>query len=164
MLSFTADEIWLAMPHGADADGRNVCLNDMPAADSQWALTPEEEARWDVLLRLRGEVNKALELARAEKLVGKPLDARVTLFVTGEAESLAAGLDEKELAQLCIVSELRVIPGPGQGMDSENVGCLTVHVEPSDLPRCERCWTHEDTVGKDPLHPTLCARCAAAVG
>ena len=42
MLSFTADEIWLAMPHEKGADGRNVCLNDMPEADSAWTLTAEE--------------------------------------------------------------------------------------------------------------------------
>ena len=164
VLSFTADEIWLAMPHEKAADPRNVCLNDMPAADEAWVLTAEEEARWDGLLRLRSEVNKALELARAEKLVGKPLDARVTLYADGEAAALTAGLDEKEMAQLCIVSELRVVPGAGTGMNSENISGLTVHVEPSLLSRCERCWTHDDTVGRNAAHPTLCARCAAAIG
>ncbi|WP_444318056.1 zinc finger domain-containing protein, partial [Megasphaera sp.] len=28
---------------------------------------------------------------------------------------------------------------------------------------CERCWIHSDTVGSDPNHPTLCARCAAVL-
>jgi len=163
VLSFTADEIWLAMPHADGADGRNVCLNDMPAVNEKWTLTPEDEARWDALLRVRSEVNKALELARSEKLVGKPLDAWVTLYVTGEAESVAA-LDEKELAPLCIVSELRVVRGEGEGMKSENLPGLTVHVAPSTLPKCERCWTHDETVGKNRQHPTLCARCAAAIG
>ena len=29
--------------------------------------------------------------------------------------------------------------------------------------KCERCWSYKDTVGKDPEHPTLCARCCEAV-
>ena len=49
-------------------------------------------------------------------------------------------------------------------MNSENISGLTVHVEPSLLSRCERCWTHDDTVGRNAAHPTLCARCAAAIG
>ena len=157
VLSFTADEIWLAMPHAAGEDPRNVCLNDMPAADPAWVLSPEEEARWELLLRVRADVNKALELARAEKLIGKPLDARLTVYVP-EGKSL--GVDGEELAKLCIVSEARLESGAGEGVQGETV---TVHVEPSALPKCQRCWTRDPSVGTDEEHPTLCRRCAAVV-
>ena len=164
ILSFTADEIWLAMPHTADADGRNVCLNDMPAADAAWVLSEADETRWNAVLRVRADVNKALEIARGEKLIGKPLDANVTLYVSDRTPEEVRALDAKELAPLCIVSELRVVSGEGEGVPGENVEGLTVHVEPSLLPKCERCWTHSDTVGQNENHPTLCARCAAAIG
>ena len=164
ILSFPADEIWLAMPHTADADGRNVCLNDMPAADAAWVLSEADETRWNAVLRVRADVNKALEIARGEKLIGKPLDANVTLYVSDRTPEEVRALDAKELAPLCIVSELRVVSGEGEGVPGENVEGLTVHVEPSLLPKCERCWTHSDTVGQNENHPTLCARCAAAIG
>ena len=163
VLSFTADEIWLAMPHGKDADGRNVCLNDMPAADPAWTLTSEEEERWAALLRIRADVNKALELARAEKRIGKPLDAKVTLFAEGDAAKALQTMDAAALPALFIVSETDVVYGPGEGVRGENIPGLTVKVEASALPKCERCWTHSSDVGSDSEHPTLCARCAAAV-
>ena len=78
LLSFTANEVWLDMPHGSDADARNVMLNDMPTVEEAWKLSEAESVRWANLMALRDDVNKALELARAEKIVGKPLDAKVT--------------------------------------------------------------------------------------
>ncbi len=163
VLSFTADEIWLAMPHEKGADGRNVCLNDMPEADSAWTLTAEEEASWADVLRIRADVNKALELSRAEKRIGKPLDAKVTLFAEGEADGIVHAMDAAALPALFIVSETEIVRGPGEGVKGENVPGLTVKVEPSVLPKCERCWTHSASVGSDSEHPTLCARCAAAI-
>jgi isoleucyl-tRNA synthetase len=163
VLSFTADEIWLAMPHEKGADGRNVCLNDIPEADSAWTLTAEEEASWADVLRIRADVNKALELSRAEKRIGKPLDAKVTLFAEGEADGIVHAMDAAALPALFIVSETEIVRGPGEGVKGENVPGLTVKVEPSVLPKCERCWTHSASVGSDSEHPTLCARCAAAI-
>ena len=160
VLSFTADEIWLAMPHADGADPRNVCLNDMPVVHSDWTLSEEDEARWELLMRLRSDVNKALELARGEKLIGKPLDARVTLYVP-EGSTIPA--TEEELEKLCIVSQVRLAVGPGEGVKGENVEGLTVHVEPSSFPKCLRCWTRSESVGRDADHPELCARCAAVV-
>ena len=163
VLSFTADEIWLAMPHDKGADARNVCLNDMPAADSAWALPLEEEERWNELLRVRADVNKALELARAEKLIGKPLDARVTIYADGRVAERLRSVEKETLEKLFIVSELTVIPGEGDGVKGENAEGITVHVEPSALPKCLRCWTRSASVGTDDEHPALCARCAAAI-
>ena len=158
ILSFTADEIWQAMPHDGSCDKRNVCLNDMPKADPVWALSPEEEERWERLLKIRGDVNKALESARAGKKVGKPLDAAVTLHVSGAAEDIFAGVSEEELAALCIVSELTVHHGEGQGVRGEVEG-LSVEVEGSTLPKCQRCWCHSATVDEN----GLCRRCGEAI-
>ena len=115
-------------------------------------------------MRLGADVNKALELARAEKLIGKPLDARVTLYVSEAAAKPFAELESEDLAPLCIVSELKIVHGAGEGVRGENFDGLTVHVEPSVLPRCARCWTRSATVGTNEKHPTLCARCASVVG
>ena len=164
VLCFTADEIWLAMPHTESEDARAVALNDMPEANDALRLSESEEAHWSKVMRVRADVNKALELARAEKLIGKPLDARVTLYVSEAAAEPFAELEKEDLAPLCIVSELKIVHGAGEGVRGENFDGLTVHVEPSALPRCARCWTRSETVGTNEKHPTLCARCASVVG
>ena len=164
VLCFTADEIWLAMPHTENEDARAVALNDMPEANDALRLSESEEAHWSKVMRVRADVNKALELARAEKLIGKPLDARVTLYVSEAAAEPFAELEKEDLAPLCIVSELKIVHGAGEGVRGENFDGLTVHVEPSALPRCARCWTRSKTVGTNEKHPTLCARCASVVG
>ena len=164
LLSFTSNEVWQDMPHGKGADARHVMLNDMPKADGKYRLSAEAELRWSNLLRIRDDVNKALELARAEKAVGKPLDAKVTLYVGEDAKAAWASVEGADLAELCIVSELEVSAEPVEGWAGESVQGLTVKVEPSALPKCPRCWTHSAGIGTDGKHPELCPRCAKAVG
>ena len=162
LLSFTANEIWLAMPHAGGADARHVMLNDMPACDGARRLSAEDELRWDNLMRIRDDVNKALELARAEKLIGKPLDAKVTVSVAEEARAAWQSVQGAPLDKLCIVSEFAEGDAEG-GFAGEEMPGLTIKVEPSALPKCPRCWTHSAGIGSDSEHPELCPRCAAAV-
>jgi isoleucyl-tRNA synthetase len=163
ILAFTADEIWQVMPHLPGDDVRNVTLNDMARPWADAVFTPEEAARWEKALALREDVNKALELARNEKIVGKPLDAEITLYVAPEAEADFAAVKDMDLAGLCIVSKLTAVPGTGTGFAGERFPGITVAVAPSQAPKCVRCWTHSDTVGRNADHPELCERCAAVV-
>jgi isoleucyl-tRNA synthetase len=163
ILSFTANEIWLSMPHGRGAEALHVCLNDMPSPRPSLLLRPEEERRWETILRLREDVNKALELARGDKLIGKPLDAKITLHLSDAAAAVFAPIAGEDLAMLCIVSEVETVYGPGEGYSGVSFPGVVIRVEPSAAPKCPRCWTHSGTVGQSTGHPTLCARCAAAV-
>ena len=97
VLAFTSNEIWLAMPHDSSADPRHVMLNDMPAVKAEYAFDAATEARWDRLIALRGDVNKALELARAEKTVGKPLDAAITIRFSDAAAEYLPELEGTDL-------------------------------------------------------------------
>ena len=118
----------------------------------------------------QGEIEEAYlggvleELARAEKTVGKPLDAKVTLYVGEDAKAAWESVKGANLAELCIVSELEVSETPVEGWAGESVQGLTVKVEASTLPKCPRCWTHSAGIGTDEKHPELCPRCAKAVG
>ncbi len=158
ILAFTSNEIWLAMPHRTADDARHVMLNDM-AAPVEGAVC--DEAYWDKLFALRTDVNKALELARNEKLVGKSLDAELTLYVTDAAAF--APLQGSDFEALFIVSKVQVVDGAGAGFTGEAFPGVTVAVQASQAPKCSRCWVHSEDVGKDPAHPELCPRCAAAV-
>ncbi len=162
VLAFTANEIWQVMPHAAGDDPEHVMLNDIYPVQG-WKLSEAEEARWEKLLRLRDDVNKALELARADKRIGKPLDAEVTLFVEPEAQAEFAEVAGEDLKTLFIVSDVKVVSGSGDGYDGEEFAGITVAVEPSTAPKCVRCWQHDVRVGEDPEHPELCPRCLRAI-
>ena len=151
-----------AMPHAAGDNGESVLLNDMPDFDPAFALSEEEEARWAGVMALRDDVNKALELARAEQGVKKNQDADLTLTFTEEAwkafESLR--MDEAELAAICIVSAVTVAQGQGEGYQGEFFEGMTVKVSPAAGEKCPRCWNHDVRIGTAGHHAELCDRCA----
>lgn len=163
ILCFTADEIWQAMPHRDGDDAANIVLNAMPKVNLAWAFAEEASSKWDKLIALRDDVNKALEEARKNKVIGKPLEAWVTVYADDETAALLETVPADELAALCIVSKLRVIRGNGEGMQGENLP-VQIAIERASGDKCERCWMYVDSIGHDSKHPTLCARCAAVVG
>ncbi len=163
IMAFTSDEIWQAMPHRAGDDVRHVMLNDMPARHPERSFTPEEAERWRLLSALRTDVLKALELKRAEKVIGKPLDAEVTIYVSEAAAADFEKLVGFDLARMFIVSRVHTAGGAGEGIQGESFPGVTVDVRPCEHARCARCWTRDETVGEDTEHPELCRRCAAVV-
>ena len=145
ILAFTCDEIWLAMPHSSKDDARNVILNYMNDEFTDYALDVATMAKWDKLIALRDKVNVALESARSEKLIGKPLEAAVTLSV--EDKDVAS----MNLSELFIVSKCLVEDGLGD----------EVKVQRASGNKCPRCWViTEDT---DP-ETGLCPRCKSVIG
>ncbi len=152
ILAFTCDEIWQAMPHRAGDDGRNVVLNEMNKPFTEYALDGAAMERWERMIQVRNAVNGALEEARAEKKLGKSLEAAVELTVPAE-DAFLAGMDGETLADLLIVSKADVKVG----------GELSVQVRNAQGEKCERCWKVLSSVGADSEHPTLCKRCAAVV-
>ncbi len=162
ILAFTSDEVWQAMPHTSADDAENVVFNQMPKVYNDYALGTDELAQWDKLIAVRSGINAALETARANKLVGKPLEAAVTLLCSDENAYHAYKPFEQLLTELCIVSHLHIEMGEG-GVPCEGVENLSVKVERAQGAKCERCWIYSDSVGHDTEHPTLCARCAKVV-
>ena len=163
ILAFTSDEIWQAMPHDKTANPLHVMLNDMPKVHPEYVFDEAETERWNKLIALRADVLKALELARADKSIGKPLDAAVTLYVDHAARDDLDKLSGMDLAQMFIVSRVSVIWGEGQGLAGESFPGVTVDVQPCGEARCARCWTRAGSVGADPDHTELCERCAGVV-
>jgi isoleucyl-tRNA synthetase len=161
ILAFTSEEIWHAMPHARSADAGSVLYNDMPAYDPSLSLTPAQAERWEKAAALRADVNKALELARNEKRIGKSLEANVTLCSTDPA--LFTTLEGINLKELCIVSKAAVSPAPVEGYRGENCPGLTVAVESATAPKCPRCWMHDEHIGGPGEHPELCPRCASVI-
>ena len=159
ILAFTCDEIWQSMPHRSSDDGRNVLLNQMPESFDAYCLADAAMARWDTVMKLRQDVNGVLEKARAEKRIGKALEAHVTLDTADEA--LKKACDGLNLAEICIVSDC-VWTAPEAGAEvgtGVNFPQLTVGVSEAKGTKCPRCWMHS----LDANAEGLCPRCAAVI-
>ena len=152
ILCFTSDEIWQEMPHRKSDVTENVMFNSFVEMYRDYELSSEQMAEYDKLIEIRNHVNGALETARSEKLIGKPLEAKVIIFCNGQDFEL---LHKKlsELSKLCIVSQVQLLRSDE----------FQVKVAKADGEKCERCWTYSIDVGKDSEHPTLCSRCAEVV-
>ena len=152
ILAFTCDEVWLAMPHRAEDDGRNVLFNEMVQPYTEYALSEEEMAKWGRIAALRSAVNGALEQARADKVIGKSLEAAVDLTVP-EEDAFLAEMDADEVADLFIVSQVRLTVGDQ----------VKVAVEAAQGAKCGRCWKVLHSVKAVGEHEALCPRCAAVM-
>lgn len=82
-----------------------------------------------------------------------------------QAEALAILRSvEGDLATLLIVSQAKLVEGLAGGVEATGREDLKVTVQAAEGEQMpERCWIYSDTVGKDAEHPTVCARCAAAL-
>ncbi len=156
ILAFTADEIWLAMPHDESRSKQSPLFNEIP--DGNYIEADEDFiAKWERIHEVRTDVQKALELARNEKIIGKPLEAKVTLFAQGELYDFLKSV-EASLPEIFITSAVNV--ESGEGSVKGDVEGLSVTVDKAEGEKCERCWKYSDTVGSDSEHPTLCKCCA----
>ena len=146
ILSFTAEEVYDNMPY---EDAESVHLTDFPAKN----LIDDAvlEAKWDKLLEVRDDVNKALEESRNEKVIGKSLEAAVEIYSndSGVVELLNS---VDNLHQLFIVSKVEVKENDGVAYD-----LATVKVTKAEGHRCERCWNIVEEVNEE----GLCPRCAS---
>ncbi|MBW2339626.1 MAG: isoleucine--tRNA ligase [Deltaproteobacteria bacterium] len=161
IIPFTADEVWGYMPN-----------QDKPVSVHAAQFMPGREdykdsaliERWDLLLKIRKEITKALELARKDKVIGHSLDASVSLALPPD---LLKGLQgyRNELTSICIVSNLEFVDGATLegGYESEEYHGLVIKVVPSPFTKCERCWIHDPTVGHDKEHSSLCERCMKVI-
>ena len=164
LLSFTAEEIWQAMPHCKEDVKESVFLNDMP--DYEEALTfPEVRARWEALLALREPVMKALELARAEKRIGKSLDAAVTVYAPDAAAYDLLQSFSDELPTVFIVSQVALENAAAPaGTVVEDGSPIGVVVRAAEGERCDRCWNYTVNGTKTEDDGCLCPRCRAVLG
>ena len=162
ILPFTAEEIWSYIPEDPAYDKASVMFNQIPEVKEN-LVDADFMAKWDRIHQVRDDVLKALEEARNGKIIGKSLDAQVTLYCGNEELYQFMQEVEELLAQVFIVSKVTVKQG-SEGSFHGNMDQLSVTVSKAEGTLCPRCWTYSDTVGLDEKHPDLCARCAGILG
>ncbi|MCP1124810.1 isoleucine--tRNA ligase [Bacillus sp. 3103sda1] len=159
ILPHTADEVWPYVPGVVE---ESVQLTDMPEA-MEVEGAEELKVKWDAFMTLRDDVLKALEVARNEKVIGKSLNASITLFPTAEMKQMLESISE-DLKQLFIVSEYKLGGTMEEApADAPKYEHTAVVVAQATGETCERCWVVSETIGSNADHPTLCERCGEVV-
>jgi len=156
ILSFTAEEIWQAIP------GQRSESIFMETWYEAWPVIDQVDmAFWETLQLVRNEVNKALEAERQQGVIGSALAAEVTLYAKSQLYTDLLSLNN-ELRFLLITSgavlkPLSEIPSHVTINDELGVG---IEVKASTFEKCVRCWHRCEDVGVEPQYPDLCGRCA----
>jgi isoleucyl-tRNA synthetase len=165
ILSFTAEELWQAMP-GKHSDSilLETWYSELVALDADEKMNM---AFWQTILEIRSSVSKELEGLRADKTIGSSLDAEVTLYVDSELKDTLEALKE-ELRFVLITSAASI-----KDINDADTNCIETTIEngqvikikasASDNTKCVRCWHHREDVGDNDKHPELCGRCVENV-
>ncbi len=164
VLSYTAEETWGFMSHIDSDDKESVFCNDMPNVEEKYNF-PEIEEKYEALFALRDSVMKALEIARAEKTIGKSLEASIDIYTNNNAEAGKLFAEfESILPDIFIVSKATLSEGnaPENAYTDEETG-ISVAVSVADGEKCVRCWMQKDDCTPDEDGQHLCARCRKAV-
>ena len=119
------------------------------ALDVQGADTIK--ADMERMMAIRQDIFKALEEARAEKVIGKSLEAHVMINVSDEDRALIEKLCGNHFNQWLIVSKVSFSVD-----ELKQYEVCQVEVEKCEGKVCPRCWNITDSHAED----GLCERCA----
>jgi isoleucyl-tRNA synthetase len=123
-------------------------LAEFPKYDEKYK-DAKTEADFDKILYIREIVKKALEEARADKIIGSSLEAKVTLNCDDSLYNFCLPIIDN-LKTIFIISDLELVKGES----------IYATVKEASGEKCERCWVFDASVGQNKDHPTLCKRCA----
>ncbi len=158
VLSFTSEEVWSYMPSKGN-ETASVHLSSFPDL-SQVSFPDHLVDKWEKISQLKGEVSKALELRRREKVIGHSLDARVRLELPENLKKVLEP-EQDQLKFIFIVSGVEVagsLKDETEVYASETMEGVKIAVHPAPGKKCDRCWNYfveEPT----PEHPSICLRC-----
>lgn len=136
----------------------SVLLTSFPEIDEKY-YDQELEKGWGDLFVLRDEVNRALEMKRAERFIGNSLEAKVILSLPERYKTLLSEYRDF-LPTFFIVSAVEIADkSPDGSYKSEGIEGLEIKVERSPGAKCQRCWNWSETVGRLKEAPEICERC-----
>lgn len=184
VLSFTAEEVWQSILQRAKSRGQgaedmegSVFFAPFPVVEEKH-YDLELEKKWDDLFVLRNEVNKALEIKRAEKLIGNSLEAKIILYLPDGKELSSAkgglggakGMEQRYktlvtqykdfLPTFFIVSAVEITDRSIEdSYKSTEIEGLEIKVERTAGAKCQRCWNWSESVGTFSEAPEICERC-----
>ncbi|MEH2057221.1 MAG: isoleucine--tRNA ligase [Nostoc sp.] len=170
VLSHTAEDIWQYLPYKTPY--KSVFEAGWVQVEEKWR-NPELAEFWEALRQLRTDVNKVLEQARIEKLIGSSLEAKTLIHIPHKqlGDAIKAfnpvkgnGIDE--LRYLLLTSQVELLDS-AEGLKGLEYTAQTedweIGVVKADGQKCDRCWNYSTHVGESAEHPLICERCVAAL-
>jgi isoleucyl-tRNA synthetase len=154
ILVHTADEVWSHIPHVTE---ESVHLTHMPKIEAVDSALLE---KWNKLMKLRDDVNRALEVARNEKVIGKSLEAKVIIGNNDNFKPAEFLQQFSDLEQLFITSQVEVASNV-EGGTAYQYG--DIRIEHAEGEKCERCWNYSTELGSVGELDHLCPRCQEVV-
>jgi isoleucyl-tRNA synthetase len=183
ILPHMAEDIWQNLPYEKSTEsvfegGWPKSLTSFPEYDMEL---------WTLVRELRDDINKMLELARNDKLIGASLDAAAYVYVADENkrsllnklvgdEDLISppvktnGVDDLRTALM--LSQVALVDSPEavcsacdeSYITKKSISSCVVGVKKAEGTKCGRCWFYDNQVGKHGLlFDELCQRCNNAI-
>jgi isoleucyl-tRNA synthetase len=163
ILSFTAEEIWQAMPGGR---GDSVLFETWYDGLAATQNSPEQRRYWADLLTIRDSASRVLEGMRKAERIGAALEAKLVVHADAALQSRYADVAD-ELRFFFITSDFTLAPSTPRAEDAVKVELdgaeAWVSADVSSAAKCVRCWHRRDDVGSHAEHPELCSRCVSNV-
>ncbi|MBD2680463.1 MULTISPECIES: isoleucine--tRNA ligase [Nostoc] len=170
VLCHTAEDIWQYLPYKTPY--KSVFEAGWVQVDEKWRNEELAES-WEALRKLRTDVNKVLEQARIEKLIGSSLEAKALIHIPHKqlgdaikAFNPAKGNGVDELRYLLLTSQVELLDS-AEALQQVKYTAETedwvIGVVNADGEKCDRCWNYSTHVGESKEHPLICERCVAAL-
>ncbi|MGW7853997.1 isoleucine--tRNA ligase [Staphylococcus xylosus] len=154
ILVHTSEEVWSHIPH---VEEESVHLTNMP---DRVEVDSEFVDRWNTFMKLRDDVNRALEVARNEKVIGKSLEAKVVIGSNDNFDATSFLQQFADLQQLFITSQAEVVDHVEDGIPYQYGD---IRIEHAHGEKCERCWNYSESLGSVGELNNLCPRCQEVV-
>ncbi|WP_039066846.1 isoleucine--tRNA ligase [Staphylococcus shinii] len=154
ILVHTSEEVWSHIPH---VEEESVHLTNMP---ERVEVDREFVDRWNTFMKLRDDVNRALEVARNEKVIGKSLEAKVVIGSNDNFDATSFLQQFADLQQLFITSQAEVVDQVENGIPYQYGD---IRIEHAHGEKCERCWNYSESLGSVGELNNLCPRCQEVV-
>ncbi|MEB6241306.1 isoleucine--tRNA ligase [Staphylococcus xylosus] len=154
ILVHTSEEVWSHIPH---VEEESVHLTNMP---ERVEVDREFVDRWNTFMKLRDDVNRALEVARNEKVIGKSLEAKVVIGRNDNFDATSFLQQFADLQQLFITSQAEVVDHVEDGIPYQYGD---IRIEHAHGEKCERCWNYSESLGSVGELNNLCPRCQEVV-
>jgi isoleucyl-tRNA synthetase len=155
VLSFTAQEVWEVLVGDETSVFEQAWYEFRLPRDAV-----ELRSRWRKLRELRSDVLKQLEALRVAGKVGSSLQGEVEIYAHGESSGFLRSFAD-DLRFVFITSQARVMDGAPATAVGTALPDVSIKVDPSPHPKCERCWHYRSDIGRNAEHLALCGRCIA---
>lgn len=147
ILPYTSDEVYGYL----NEKEKSIHLERMPEV-IEYKESEKILKSFEIFFQVKEDVNKALEDARNEKLIGSSLEAEISIYAKEDYKKVLTDL-EQYLKQLFIVSNVTLVD-----QELPIINKVGVKVVKSEGEKCERCWNYVDKAEEG-----LCSRCKSVL-